>query len=728
MLIMSLLAPSSSTLLFIILSNITLNQSFLLATLPLTSGSKSSFSFYSTSTQAFSESNMTSENKSTSKDTAATVVSTPEQSALAYNKFFSAAVDITDAFFDEETNVLSVVRSVRDVDCNQRRKFLYHIPITSDTSSGAYENDGKPKEITSPIPPVELPCKVAIRIPSPSGEKVALLLNEDVVIECGDSKTSSTSKRQVFEIWGERGTCLERRVALPKDLHGKVCCDVSWFGGISWNEQEDALVYVAEQESPKTSSFFARTAGDSGSKEGEVQVGAQYTLGIGKKEDWGEKYTSTALLRMFCVSLKTGKCGLVENCPGGVNGSNSGGSFTFGQPLFSPCGETIVYVGWDAGGGGNMPKRLGSIYCMQRHSKLYTSSIKNLIENLHQKKNNVKASGKDEGFICITEDHRMACSPRFSRSVNGSSRLAFLGSTKGFDTHSGNVGLYIVDWKEDEGLVIDSLQNLVNECAGPDEIYNNDNNWLVKGCGFSFPGIFSTSLPQNCFAENSSYILVSTVWGSTKRILKVSLEDGSIDPLVFVTTPSSKEEELKAIQCSQSILCVTNKDVFFIQSSPSKPGIIMKASIKDKSSSIVSSFSPISITNHSPVSRLKNEIEWRVMQLNPDDGTNDVIQSILLLPSGTSMDCLPPLIVVPHGGPHSSLTTSYIPSYAFLCSHGKYAILEVNYRGSVGFGQKNIESLTGNIGKQDVSDCVQATKAAIETGLVDGNRVGICGG
>ena len=88
-----------------------------------------------------------------------------------------------------------------------------------------------------------------------------------------------------------------------------------------------------------------------------------------------------------------------------------------------------------------------------------------------------------------------------------------------------------------------------------------------------------------------------------------------------------------------------------------------------------------------------------------------------------------PLIVVPHGGPHSCFAASYTPSYSYLCEHGRYAVLQVNYRGSTGFGQDALESLSGNVGKQDISDLYQLTERVLYafTGI-DSTRVGICGG
>lgn len=68
-----------------------------------------------------------------------------------------------------------------------------------------------------------------------------------------------------------------------------------------------------------------------------------------------------------------------------------------------------------------------------------------------------------------------------------------------------------------------------------------------------------------------------------------------------------------------------------------------------------------------------------------------------------------------------------MPSYAFLCSQG-YAILHVNYRGSTGFGQGSLETLPGHIGLLDVKDIMHATVTLADSGWVDPDRIGICGG
>jgi hypothetical protein len=60
------------------------------------------------------------------------------------------------------------------------------------------------------------------------------------------------------------------------------------------------------------------------------------------------------------------------------------------------------------------------------------------------------------------------------------------------------------------------------------------------------------------------------------------------------------------------------------------------------------------------------------------------LESVLLLPPRAQ--CLaqspPPLLVSPHGGPHSAFSTTYVAQYNYLCGAGGFAVLMVNYRGS----------------------------------------------
>ena len=100
-------------------------------------------------------------------------------------------------------------------------------------------------------------------------------------------------------------------------------------------------------------------------------------------------------------------------------------------------------------------------------------------------------------------------------------------------------------------------------------------------------------------------------------------------------------------------------------------------------------------------------------------------EAILMLPpeaSHTDTDSIP-LIVVPHGGPHSCIPTLFLPSYIFLSITINAAILLVNYRGSSGFGQRSIDSLPGHIGDHDVADMVQSINDVHTYSIVDGKQI-----
>lgn len=88
---------------------------------------------------------------------------------------------------------------------------------------------------------------------------------------------------------------------------------------------------------------------------------------------------------------------------------------------------------------------------------------------------------------------------------------------------------------------------------------------------------------------------------------------------------------------------------------------------------------------------------------------------------------LPPVIVNTHGGPTAMAPSGYSTAFQFWTSRG-FAVLDVNYSGSSGFGRAYRNRLQGNWGIADVNDAVDAVKAVVERGLVDPQRVVIQGG
>ncbi len=87
----------------------------------------------------------------------------------------------------------------------------------------------------------------------------------------------------------------------------------------------------------------------------------------------------------------------------------------------------------------------------------------------------------------------------------------------------------------------------------------------------------------------------------------------------------------------------------------------------------------------------------------------------------------PPLLVITHGGPTGATTDVLDPKIQFWTSRG-FAVLDVNYSGSTGYGRAYRERLNGTWGIVDVEDVVAGAKAMVEAGKADPERLIIRGG
>lgn len=87
----------------------------------------------------------------------------------------------------------------------------------------------------------------------------------------------------------------------------------------------------------------------------------------------------------------------------------------------------------------------------------------------------------------------------------------------------------------------------------------------------------------------------------------------------------------------------------------------------------------------------------------------------------------PPLLVRGHGGPTAASSSALNLGIQFWTSRG-FAVLDVNYRGSTGFGRPYREALYGQWGVADVDDVVAGAQDLVARGLVDPARLAIRGG
>ncbi|MGL5081960.1 MAG: S9 family peptidase [Microcoleaceae cyanobacterium] len=87
----------------------------------------------------------------------------------------------------------------------------------------------------------------------------------------------------------------------------------------------------------------------------------------------------------------------------------------------------------------------------------------------------------------------------------------------------------------------------------------------------------------------------------------------------------------------------------------------------------------------------------------------------------------PPLLVKSHGGPTAATSSSLNLKIQYWTSRG-FAVLDVNYGGSTGYGREYRQRLQDNWGIVDVEDCANGAQHLTDKGWVDGDRLAISGG
>ncbi|HIK25819.1 MAG TPA: S9 family peptidase [Thermosynechococcus sp. M46_R2017_013] len=169
-----------------------------------------------------------------------------------------------------------------------------------------------------------------------------------------------------------------------------------------------------------------------------------------------------------------------------------------------------------------------------------------------------------------------------------------------------------------------------------------------------------------------------------------------------------------------SLVRVSDRAVAFIGSSPLLPPQIVQFDLKDGTTT-----ARHPITAPLPSAWISQP---EVMEFPTSDGAtaygffyppqNPQVQS--------PADSRPPLIVRCHGGPTAASGTGLDLRLQFWTSRG-FAVLDVNYRGSTGYGRAYRNALRGQWGVVDVADCVAGAQYLVAQGRVASDRLAIRG-
>jgi dipeptidyl aminopeptidase/acylaminoacyl peptidase len=218
-------------------------------------------------------------------------------------------------------------------------------------------------------------------------------------------------------------------------------------------------------------------------------------------------------------------------------------------------------------------------------------------------------------------------------------------------------------------------------------------NWDVSFCYFS---------------ENGKYRVVGTNEDARTRV-KVYIEGTGAQ----VTLPSLGEGDINAIQISPS----ENKMAFYFSGSRSPANLYVYDFGSKKVTRLTDTLNPAIAAD--------DLVESEVIRYQSFDKL--AIPAILYKPQQAEPTAKAPAIVLVHGGPGGQARVGYASLTQYLVNHG-YVVLDVNNRGSSGYGKTFFTADDRKHGREPLWDCVEAKTYLSKLPYVDPAKIGIMGG
>jgi dipeptidyl aminopeptidase/acylaminoacyl peptidase len=210
------------------------------------------------------------------------------------------------------------------------------------------------------------------------------------------------------------------------------------------------------------------------------------------------------------------------------------------------------------------------------------------------------------------------------------------------------------------------------------------------------------------FSRTGKYRVVGTNEDARTKVKVYEGETGKLVPL-----PPLPDGDISGIRFSDS----ETKMAFYHDGARSPANLYVYDFAMQK---------PLKLTESlNPEINAADLVDSRVVRYKSFDGTE--IPAILYQPKGATAHAKVPAIVRVHGGPGGQARMPYSAGVQFLVNHG-YAVLDVNNRGSSGYGKTFFKADDQKHGREPLWDCVEAKKYLQTLDYVDGKKIGIMGG
>lgn len=336
------------------------------------------------------------------------------------------------------------------------------------------------------------------------------------------------------------------------------------------------------------------------------------------KQSWGETLNTIYHSSIACIDLKTEKLTLIEK-PG----------LSLLDPFFYKSADSSHYsigcIGFQ-----ELPYKLGLVYCTNRTSFLLGCTVSS--ENADEQIVPEVLYG-DSGNLSLS-------SPRvYYDKVNGYDCKAFFLERDAGGAHNKSARLQQFCFESRKVTII--LDNKHKR-----ELINNKTAYSDYG------PLFVDNLSKNCFALGGKYILLHSETPTSSRPFAVDL----------------KEKQLKLLNFSEGyceIFEVKNDWIVALGSSIDRTPNLYLCNIADSTDLSNLTWLPI----EDPDSKKLSNITYETFAFPARDYQDKLVTCIFVSPTDLK-DTVSPCVVLPHGGPHGQLPTSYYKIIALYAELG----------------------------------------------------------
>mmetsp|Transcript_28436 Transcript_28436/g.45795 ORF Transcript_28436/g.45795 Transcript_28436/m.45795 type:complete len:718 (-) Transcript_28436:26-2179(-) len=470
-----------------------------------------------------------------------------------------------------------------------------------------------------------------------------------------------------LEIWDERGIVQAHKVTVTKKIYGD-----SVFGGFAWDQSETKLCFVGEELLPKTYHNFFDPP-----KKSDKDGGVWYDEKFEYKEQFGEGLLEKGNPILFVYDLDGDKIQKVLGIPEEIHPQ---------CPIFDATGEGVVFSGLKT----TLQRKLGVYACLNRPQGIYYA--KNIYFDDDKEEDNCFS------ISCLTDNLFFA---QFPRSSHDYSRLVFLGREEQFLHHATNYELFSFE--------VDSAGDLVNQRRIVD---------IVKGYpkpDAEFAGLYGYHHMYQDYGfigTSNRFCLLQSVVNGRQRVYVVDIQGQNKTRWIHQQENQDGSEHYQILDLWKSVAVI--RCCHF-----SRPAKLFLVTFDDGSDRWLL-LDEVKIKKPA-VKAVLDSIKEETIVLD-----NGAVAYLYFTPCEKPS----PLVVIAHGGPFACC---YRDDFALLRTTmilQGYAVLLLNYRGSIGYGQDFMDSLLGHIGERDVEDCGNLTRLAIQRypKVVDPANVGVYGG